>query len=119
MSDQSWMLIAQTVGLVALAVFVKSRRVSPPEFDRWLFRRMKNDPAITMEDAFSEYIQKFGIASGEERGEPALIAGAKVRLRLIEEYRLDDIFVENAIFSNYKRELRKTVNLLPEAVYLN
>ena len=113
------MLIAQTVGLLALAAFVKSRRDVPPEFDRWLFRRMKNDPEITMEEAFNEYIQRFGIPTGEERGEPALIAGAKTRLRLIEEYHLDDLFEESAVYSKYKRKLKKTVNLLPEAVYLN
>lgn len=119
MSDYSFIMLAQSAAILTWICVVKRQKRNIPEFDSWLFRRLQNDPSVSMEKAFNEYIRDYNLFTEEETGEPAMISQARRKLQLIEKYNLDEIYSGDELYKNYKRKLQKTVNLLPQAVFLN
>lgn len=85
-------------------LFIKMKKSETPDFNNWLTNKLQTDPSLQFEEAFNEYIHTFHILDNEQLTEPV----ATAKLKLIEEYNVDEILEGDDSYMNFKKSLRKS-----------
>ncbi|MEX0721813.1 MAG: hypothetical protein WD059_14155 [Balneolaceae bacterium] len=110
MSAYTSLILIQSLFILALIYILKKRNKQVPDFDTWLSRNMQHNPNIGIEEAFDEYIREYNIMVLQEADEPNLVSQARTKMKLIEEYDIDEILGENEHYLGYKMSLERTLD---------
>lgn len=109
MSEYGWIILIQLACIFLWVVVVKLKNAEKPEFDAWLSTKLQNDPRVTVEEAFNEYILNFEIMNRTGMGDPILVSEAKIKLDLIEEYNIDEVLGGDEHYEGFKQSLNSTL----------
>lgn len=104
MSEYTLIIIVQSILIFMWVLFIKMKRSETPEFNSWLTNKLQEDPSLQFEEAFNEYIHTFDILDNEEIAQSA----ATAKLKLIEEYNVDEILEGDDSYMKFKKSLRKS-----------
>lgn len=99
-------ILVQSLLILLWVSFVKTRNNEVPDFDHWLYAKMKYNPSLNLESAFNEYILTFNILVLQDQNESEHIARSRAKLKLIEEYNIDSMLQDNQHFHSYKQRLQ-------------
>lgn len=104
MSEYTLIILVQSILIFMWILFIKMKRSETPEFNSWLTNKLQDDPSLQFEEAFNEYIYTFNILDNEQIAEPA----ASAKLKLIEEYKVDEILEGDDSYMKFKKSLRNS-----------
>lgn len=105
MSNYTLIILLQSILIFLWVVIVKMNKSQIPEFDNWLQRKLQMNPSVHLEDAFNEYITEFNLSLHKSSDS---IPEASIKLQLIEQYNIDDVFGGDEGYLSYKRSLRSS-----------
>ncbi len=108
MSTYTLIILVQSILIFVWVVIVKMKGSKTPEFNNWLINKLQRNPSVHLEEAFNEYISEYNILTKKELPEKAVATKALVKLKLIEQYNIDDVMGEDERYLNYKKTLRSS-----------
>lgn len=106
MSEYTLIILVQSVLIFIWVTIVKRKNSNAPKFNTWFVRKIKSEPAVHFKDAFEDYITRYEILSNGQDAGPD--SAAIARLKLIEEYNIDDILEGDDGYESYKKHLIET-----------
>lgn len=109
MSDYGLLILIQIACIFIWVVVVKLKNSETPQFDAWLSRKIEEDPEMTVEQAFNEYILNYGVMNRSARGESVMVSEARTKLNLIEEYEIDRLLKGHDQYEGFKQSLYMTL----------
>lgn len=102
MSLYLFLIILQSLLILAWISYVKYKHSEIPRFDSWLKKMLQYNPQLILEEAFDEYINKFNVVVIRDHDESEEKAIARTKLELIESYDLDAILQGRENYDGYK-----------------
>lgn len=109
MSNYSTIILVQSIFIFSWIFMIKWKRSKAPDFDVWLSERMDAEPTLHLEQAFEEYMNTYNVRAVNESGDQTIISDARTKLKLINEYNIDDVLKGDTMFRKYKTSLQSAV----------